>query len=612
MLLKEYKNLFFKLYTVLFCLFFFSPSSASAMQAGHRSVSLHEKIEKGLRLFKSANYQEAESYFREALKGYPDNPQVQNNLAVVIFKQGHITEAEKCLKKAISLEPWYLEPYFNLAHLYLFLSHGDRALKVFNNSLLWGASRLDWGFFFYDTQNLLYAKKAFYDQTQFNPKDHWAYYGLGITLFCLELPRAALGELLSAYEISPDIPEVLNALGVVEGSIGNVKKAESYFVKSVEKHPSFLPSYVSLARLYLKEGMFDEYSAIVNLLNTENNTPFDLRHSAEFSNLYGEKLYLEGKKTAFKFFKKARRIDPNLRYFTLFNAGRKLENMGEFKRAIKLYKDALIVSCTSYQAWFRLGLCHFYIDQFDKAIKAYKKAGEYGNNFVLDYFIGICYKDMSAWDESVFYLQRSIKKKNNPKAQLALALIYKKRNKQKQAATHFANLLYLEPKNNYAKKQLAFLGVSGKKLINAVKKASLADSKILYPKAVMTRNILPIRKRNAVLPKEAEKYVITGVLQPENIAQQKNHKGAKSHYYALQVFSSRKYEIAENFLKKLEKKGYQGSVVAREVEGKDTWYRVRIGHFGTAKEAEEFGHKVKKREKLSFWVSKVDIVSHEK
>jgi len=60
---------------------------------------------------------QAMEWYREAMRRRPDEPVFANNLAVVLAENGHLEEAERILRQAVSLHSWYAEAYFNLGQV---------------------------------------------------------------------------------------------------------------------------------------------------------------------------------------------------------------------------------------------------------------------------------------------------------------------------------------------------------------------------------------------------------------------------------------------------------------------------------------------------------------
>lgn len=66
--------------------------------------------------------------------------------------------------------------------------------------------------------------------------------------------------------------------------------------------------------------------------------------------------------------------------------------------------------------------------------------------------------------------------------------------------------------------------------------------------------------------------------------------------FTVQVASYRDREDAEELAQGLTRKGYQAFVAGAVVPGKGRWYRVRVGRFGTRKEAASFGESLMRKE----------------
>lgn len=62
-------------------------------------------------------------------------------------------------------------------------------------------------------------------------------------------------------------------------------------------------------------------------------------------------------------------------------------------------------------------------------------------------------------------------------------------------------------------------------------------------------------------------------------------------YFVVQVASFRASSISENEAGKYRNKGYNAFVETAEIQGRGTWYRVRVGNFSTKEEAQNFINK---------------------
>lgn len=96
----------------------------------------------------------------------------------------------------------------------------------------------------------------------------------------------------------------------------------------------------------------------------------------------------------------------------------------------------------------------------------------------------------------------------------------------------------------------------------------------------------------------------TGGSTDEGLPDAANDPGARSPVgpvpggkFTVQVASYREKGDARELADRLTRKGYQAFVAEAELPGKGTWYRVRVGRFGTRKEAASFGENLKRKER---------------
>jgi Flp pilus assembly protein TadD len=63
-------------------------------------------------------FQAALTEYRDAQLAVADMPQAHLNLAILHARQGQTEEAERAYRKALSLDPYFVPAYANLAQLY--------------------------------------------------------------------------------------------------------------------------------------------------------------------------------------------------------------------------------------------------------------------------------------------------------------------------------------------------------------------------------------------------------------------------------------------------------------------------------------------------------------
>ena len=67
---------------------------------------------------RTQQYEKAETIFRQTIRLFPDNPEVLNNLAVLLKLQGRIDEAERVAIEAAERTPDRADIHYNLGNIY--------------------------------------------------------------------------------------------------------------------------------------------------------------------------------------------------------------------------------------------------------------------------------------------------------------------------------------------------------------------------------------------------------------------------------------------------------------------------------------------------------------
>jgi cell division septation protein DedD len=73
--------------------------------------------------------------------------------------------------------------------------------------------------------------------------------------------------------------------------------------------------------------------------------------------------------------------------------------------------------------------------------------------------------------------------------------------------------------------------------------------------------------------------------------------------YTLQIASYPEKEMAEKDIKKMKQRGYAAFIVASDLPGKGTWYRVRLGSFSSKASAEKLQKELRAKEGISPFVT---------
>lgn len=115
--------------------------------------------------------------------------------------------------------------------------------------------------------------------------------------------------------------------------------------------------------------------------------------------------------------------------------------------------------------------------------------------------------------------------------------------------------------------------------------------------SVVTVDDAPKTQPAMIEPKE----IATKEVAPKELAKEPKEKGA----FTIQVSAFKTQIEAASYVKLLAAKGFNAHVRSATVDGKGTWYRVRVGNFPTTAQAEIYKSKLS-RENLPAWIVKAD------
>jgi serine/threonine-protein kinase len=193
-------------------------------------------------------FDEAIAQFHHAIELTPDNAPVYLNLGAVYIDVGEpkrFPEAEQMLRKSIALDPSY-PAYTNLGYLYIQQHKYSEAAEAVEKALqLNDKDYITWGNLALAYEGLKDKEKtdkahdreiALLEQAARNtPRDAIAQANLGLLYAKKKLREKALPRIQSALALSPDDPNVLEAVGEAYEDLGDRAQALQYIEKSVLK-----------------------------------------------------------------------------------------------------------------------------------------------------------------------------------------------------------------------------------------------------------------------------------------------------------------------------------------------------------------------------------------
>jgi tetratricopeptide (TPR) repeat protein len=171
---------------------------------------------------------EAREYFERTVKAAADYPatlpNAWNNLGILSAREGNTDEAIGYFQKALAINPEHAVALQNLGNAYRQKKDWNAARKILEHALA------------------------------VNPDDAEANYGLGMVYAQLNDTDRAYEFLQKALAVRPAYPEALNNLGILYLRTGRPEEAKKSFAESIRVAPEFDQAYLNLARVYAIEG----------------------------------------------------------------------------------------------------------------------------------------------------------------------------------------------------------------------------------------------------------------------------------------------------------------------------------------------------------------------
>jgi tetratricopeptide (TPR) repeat protein len=216
----------------------------------------------GSTFFERGYMDQAEAFFRLAMRDDPSGAEALYGLGSVYLQQAKNSEARKSFERAIGLHANYPgtmpKAWNNLGILAAREGRTDEAIQNFQRALQidpdFVISLENLGSAYRQAKRWEDAQKVLQRALRLSPEDAEANYGMGMVFAQLDDTEQAYEYLRRALASRPAYPEALNNLGILYLRTHRAEDAEKSFKESIRVAPAFDQSYLNLARLYAIEG----------------------------------------------------------------------------------------------------------------------------------------------------------------------------------------------------------------------------------------------------------------------------------------------------------------------------------------------------------------------
>jgi tetratricopeptide (TPR) repeat protein len=200
--------------------------------------------------------------WRDCVEKSPNKARPHNNLAVILYKRGELSEAMAQSREALRLDPEFAEASNNLGATLMKLGrpeeaigHYEQALKVEPN---YAEANSNMGVALYRMGRVEEAMDYYVEAVRINPFSAEAHNNLGTVYHVQGMQEQAIAHYSTALEILPDFAEAHFNLAAVLTVKGEFEEAIRHFSDAIRLNPDFAAAHRNLANLLASRGRFDE------------------------------------------------------------------------------------------------------------------------------------------------------------------------------------------------------------------------------------------------------------------------------------------------------------------------------------------------------------------
>lgn len=300
-------------------------------------ASLHDNL--GIVLNRQGRTDEAFQHHARAVEMQPYDPEPYYNLANLLAKAGRLDEAAGRYVQALRLRPDYAESHNNLANVLVKQGRLDQAIVHYTEALRLtpanAGTHANLAMALSDQGKLDEAVGHFAEAVRLRPDRAEARFKLANALTALGRLDEAVVQYNESLRLKPPDPEAHNNLANVLAMRGNVDEAVAHYVEALRLDPAYAEAHNNLGFALARQDKLNEavghYAEALRLKPT-----YALAHK----NL-ANALAIEGKLSeAVRHYREAIGLDPGMAEARK-GLGQVLERQGKTKAAIREYQEAL-------------------------------------------------------------------------------------------------------------------------------------------------------------------------------------------------------------------------------------------------------------------------------
>lgn len=421
----------------------------------------------GIALLKTGSTDEAEKYFKIALRDDDEGIEALKGLGEVYTLQKKYSDADDMFRKAMKVEPENIPVLLSRAANYSAQGKIDPAIEVLtlaksmnkenpNPSVFVGLGEA-----YYIRGSYTIAKDNYDNAIKLNSNLATAYYGLGKVYFKMKKYNESLQSFNTAIAKDPNFAEAYLEKGKILYFGEKYGEAAEAFKKYSALKPGSQEGNSYYAKTLYAEGKLDDaYAMLSDVLKAD---PKSVTGNLYTAYILSEKenpdssAQVEQYNKAADYFSKVPLNDFEVE--DLLKYAKVLVNLQRYPDAFNLYDKALTMDSVNKVVYYEYGKASFKAEKYENAIKYLNKATDLGMNERSVYlFKGFSNFYLTKYDDAIVNFQDAIKADDKFLLSYSwLAKCYIVQSKNDEALKVYEKMLTIDPENAEAKDRVTKL-----------------------------------------------------------------------------------------------------------------------------------------------------------
>jgi len=396
----------------------------------------------GVYYYSKGMYQEAIEEFKKALSINPAYVQAQANLKAVNKQTGIYDRAILAYKKVLQIRSDDPEAFFNLGHALSYTGEYNEAIKYLTKTLELNPEHILaqnlLGIIYKNTGDVNMAEQVFRSALKKYPNFAELNNNLGETLYKKGLYEEAESYLKQAIKLNKEYAIAYYNLSFVYGELGRDEEAGICYNKAIELNPSFIKSNKSLIIDYYETSNVKREAEIENLSDDRKAEAF-----YHLASVYKMKGYID---EAIAQIKKAITLNTKKPYYYNF-FGELLIKKGLLKDAIEIFRQTLNIDPSFFEAKINIAVAYREMKEFNKAREVIAAIKEENPEFIKDdlHFGIIDYKEDKIEEAIEKFMSQLQKELYDDETHYYLGLCFYKKKSYDMAITALRKAIELTP-----------------------------------------------------------------------------------------------------------------------------------------------------------------------